>query len=664
MTPALTDSECFGNYWLLMLRPIGGELRAWRLRSGKSFTPEQCGDIRQAIDAQTVISFNGNGYDIWMIAAALAGYTCEQLKWLSNAVIKEQRKPWEIGIPEWKPRDHIDIMEVLPGAGSQKTYAGRIHCKRMQDLPYDPDRYLTSGEMLEVDSYCEHDLDVLGELFAAVSSQLQIRQSLSERYGIDLRSKSDAQVGEAIIKHRCEQAFNRRIYKQEIDWNFKFRYTTPSWVAYQLPQLQNALSLIQQAIFSLGPSGAVAMPPQLENFCVTVGQSTYRMGIGGLHSSEKSVCYRSDSNNVLLIPDVASYYPSLILNSGEYPPALGPMMPVVYASIKEERIADKKLEKKLPKNSPEWILAHIGNEGGKIQLNGPFGKLGSPYSVLFAPKMLIQTTITGQLALLMLIEWLEHYGIRVVSANTDGLVILCPRHLLDACKFLIAEWQKLTGLDMDNAECSALYARDVNNYVMIKADGEVKRKGVYSQAGLIEKKNPDVEICGDAVAAFLSEGVPIEYTIATCRDIRKFVTIQKVAGGAVKLWGEGPRKDMLVKNMSPILEANGWVKEGRKWHMPDERNGLSLPPVSPRIAYESCFPPQVPEYMGKVIRWYYGNNSPGPIVYNTNGNHVALSYGARPCMTLPDEFPDDIDYNWYFETCYGMLKDLGYSNAN
>ena len=54
----------------------------------------------------------------------------------------------------------------------------------------------------------------------------------------------------------------------------------------------------------------------------------------------------------------------------------------------------------------------------------------------------------------------------------------------------------------------------------------------------MEKKNPDVEICGDAVAEFLSKGTPIAKTITECRDIRKFVVVQKVAGGGVKLWGE------------------------------------------------------------------------------------------------------------------------------
>jgi hypothetical protein len=76
-------------------------------------------------------------------------------------------------------------------------------------------------------------------------------------------------------------------------------------------------------------------------------------------------------------------------------------------------------------------------------------------------------------------------------------------------------------------------------------------------------------------------------------------------------------------------------------------------------AYAACFQPQRPEYLGKVIRWYYGTRSPGPIVYATNGNLVGGSYGAMPCMTLPDEFPDDIDYAWYVGKAEAILRDLG-----
>jgi len=33
-------------------------------------------------------------------------------------------------------------------------------------------------------------------------------------------------------------------------------------------------------------------------------------------------------------------------------------------------------------------------------------------------------------------------------------------------------------------------------------------------------------------------------------------------------------------------------------------------------------------------------------------------------MTLPDEFPADIDYAWYVANCEKMLKEVGYFNGS
>lgn len=650
------DTECFPNYWLLKLRPRGGLTYSYRLRAGQRFTPEQQREIRALFDAYTTVSFNGNGYDVPMIiAAAIAGYTCEDLKYLNDQIIVERVKPWELGLPEWKPADHIDIMEVAPGAGSQKQYAGRIHCRTMRDLPYEPSRILTEPEIVEVDTYCENDLDVLAELHEACEPLLHMREKVGAKYGIDLRSKSDAQMAEAVLRKRCELALGRRIFKNEIDWGLQFTYKAPPFIAYGLPQLQRALELVTQSVFRLGATGAVTMPSQLDGLEIVIGQSTYKMGIGGLHSQEKKLVAVSDDTHIIKMPDVASYYPNLMINSGEYPPALGAAFITEFIAIKDERLAAKALAKKLPKGTPEQIEAATEDGGGKIMINGTFGKTGSPYSVLFAPSMLIQTTITGQLSLLMLIEWLEHYSVPVISANTDGLVLKCPRQLEYVVEYLIGEWQKRTGLEMETDNYLAIYARDVNNYFAIKTPDDVKRKGEYAKAGLMAKKNPDVEICADAVAEFLAKGTPILKTIVECRDIRKFVTVQRVTGGGVKMWGHGPIKGALVRDMVPVLEANGWVKDGRKWVTCDDPT-----PIDTAMAYASCFAPQHPEYLGKVVRWYYSTQAPGPIVYATNGNTVSLSYGAQPCMTLPDEFPTDIDFDWYVAKADGMLRDIGY----
>lgn len=619
-----------------------------------------------------MVSFNGIYYDVPMITAALNGYTTERLKFLNDQLIlsAEDReaglqplKPWELGLPEWQPADHIDIMEVLPGKGSLKEYAARVHYCRIQDLPYGPHDTLTSSQKAQVADYCENDLGAVEFLLDLLAPQINQRKDLSERYGLDLRSKSDAQLAEAVLKRRCEQALGRRIYKSEINWNLAFRYEPPEFIEFKTPQMQEAFEKVKSAVFTLSGGGAVILPPHIEGLAIGIGSSVYRMGIGGLHSSEQSTAHYSTETHILRDADVASYYPRLILNSGKYPLALGPAFLHEYSLIYDDRLKAKALEKELKKQgftvtSVEFIKAHSENEGGKIMINGTFGKTGSHYSILFAPEMMIQTTITGQLSLLMLIEWHELCGIKIVSANTDGIMMLCPRSLVPLSDALIAEWERRTSLKMDRplGEYSALYSRDVNAYFAIKTSGEVKRKGTYNEAGLISKKSPDVEICSDAVEAFLTKGTPMAYTIWACRDITKFLKVRVVAGGGVKLWGEGPRKDMKVRDMVPILERAGWRKVGRQW-----AKGDTL--TSAKAAYVTCFAPQRREYIGKVIRWYYGTNSPGQIVYKSNGNQVSLSYGAQPCMWLPGEFPADVDYAWYIQNCDDILKDIGYAQA-
>ena len=86
---AFYDTECFPNYWLLKLRPRGGQAYSFRLRAGQAFDQATAASIRLLFEAYTTVSFNGNYYDVPMITAALIGYTAEQLKWLNDRIIVE-----------------------------------------------------------------------------------------------------------------------------------------------------------------------------------------------------------------------------------------------------------------------------------------------------------------------------------------------------------------------------------------------------------------------------------------------------------------------------------------------------------------------------------------------------------------------------------------------
>lgn len=277
----------------------------------------------------------------------------------------------------------------------------------------------------------------------------------------------------------------------------------------------------------------------------------------------------------------------------------------------------------------EHKMVKVQNEGGKIMINGSFGKLGSVYSILFAPKLLLTVTLTGQLALLMLIHRLERGGVPVVSANTDGIVIKCPVERKDDLDSIIAKWESDTGFKTEAAQYAALYAASVNNYYALKVGGGVKRKGHYAKSGLDEKKNPTEDICSDAVAEFLEKGTPISKTIRECRDIRKFVTVRNVTGGAI--YG---------------------VKEV-EFERVSEKTGKVL---KPGTKYDDS----AAVYLGKAVRFYRSTESLGALHYKDSLNKVPKSDGCKPLMELPDSFPDDVDFAAYIHAARQMLYDIAY----
>lgn len=595
------DTECYINYWLIAFKHRkSGKYFYLEKRRGEQLNTEL---LSRALWYFKLISFNGRYYDMPIVDLALQGASTEALKELSDEIIKEDKRPFR-----QERFNHVDLIEVAPLPNtSLKTYAGRIHAKRMQELPYPEWAELDEGMIDNTRDYCFNDCDNTDGLCGELKGSLQLRDALSEEYRQDLRSKSDAQIAEAVIVSELTELLGSTPKRPSLPNDFEFYYQAPSFVRFQTPAFQAALKTIESAPFGLDAAGSPQMPAAIAGLQLRLGRSVYRLGMGGLHSSEKSTAYRADELYSLIDRDVASYYPFIILNNSFYPKHLGEPFLEVYRTIVERRLRAKDRSKELKKAGDEAgsITWAITSDGLKITINGTFGKLGNMYSTIYSPDLLIQVTVTGQLCLLMLIEMIELAGIEVVSANTDGIVIKPLRSRENELNAIIAEWERITSFETEETRYKAIFSRDVNNYVAVKEDGECKVKGVYSEKGSalnsVLSKNPEYLICSDAVQRFLSKGEPVEKTIAECKDIRRFVAVRNVKGGAHK-------------------------------------SGV---------------------YLGKVVRWYFAERTTGSIDYVRSGNRVPNTVGALPLMEL-GEFPDNIDHRWYVERAYRMIDDLGF----
>ena len=107
------------------------------------------------------------------------------------------------------------------------------------------------------------------------------------------------------------------------------------------------------------------------------------------------------------------------------------------------------------------------------------------YSPFYDPKYTMSITINGQLSLSMLMEKVvEKFDARLICSNTDGYEFIVKRDKFDLVEELVRKWEKYVGLQMELAIYDKMYLRDVNNYIGIFDNGEIKHKGQYVYEGL------------------------------------------------------------------------------------------------------------------------------------------------------------------------------------
>lgn len=588
MKTLVLDIECFPGLFMVCFIDVADRANTLtvKMQPGEQLN---AGLLRKIMVGNRTVSFNGLAYDLPMLAAALCGMDNQALHALSGKLVAAKR-PWRVirnaglVIPEW---DHVDLIGLAPGQASLKLYGGRLGAGTLRDLPFDPDTELTPEQAAIVEVYCLNDLYLTADLYQVLLPQIELRERIGGQYGVNLISKSDAQIAETVLRHELE-AQGVYVFRPEgFEPGFAFQYQPPAWITFNDPGLQALLQTAKETVFQVGQGGKVNLPEALARKINYAG-AVYSIGIGGLHSNETGLTIRADEEHALFDADFASFYPSIILGEGYYTQHLGKRFLAVYRAIVARRLEAKA--------KGDMITAICL----KIVINASFGKFGSPYSFLYSPQLLIGVTLTGQLSLLMLIEKVTRAGGQVVSANTDGIVIFTKKDRLPEIRDALFDFELTSGFTLEETPYRAIHIESVNNYLAIKPDGKVKGKGAYAPGSL--SKNPVFPVCAAAVREWAAMGTDVAAYIQSCTDVRQFLAVRRVTGGAT--WQGEP--------------------------------------------------------LGRVVRWYVSNSrDAAPLLYAKNGNKVPRTDQARPMMTLTKGLPEDLDLNFYTLEARKMLRKIG-----
>lgn len=344
----------------------------------------------------------------------------------------------------------------------------------VEDLPYNVGSVLSEQQMDHVVEYCINDINATESFYKKSTKHIELRKYYTKHEGIDLMNASEIRMSKEIFAKYLSKEMG------ESTWDIKKLRTNRKSVDIKdvvFDYIDFDDEINQQMLkrfksytwYDTTHMSKKDKEKSKISFNVRYQNVVREYAIGGLHSFGKPGIYESDNEYILLDVDFASYYPHLSFKNGLHPAHIpAKIFNKIYENFYFER-------KKYPKSDPRnYVL--------KIVLNGSYGLSKDRSSFLYDPKWQLEICINGQLLLTLLTEKIIKNckkDVQIIFENTDGAMYRIHRSdynlLTEACK----EVEKLSKIPLEIQECKKIIARDVNNYINIIDDKNIKFKGCF-----------------------------------------------------------------------------------------------------------------------------------------------------------------------------------------
>lgn len=444
---------------------------------------------------------------------------CSTLFKLSQTIItSETSDSWK----KWKYAHEFASLDLLTMLFSQKLRVGlkemqvTMQYRNVQEYSGKFDEYLPTSEIDEMLKYNLNDVDSTLELLNRCKKDIDLRIGIQEEFGVDVLSKDGMTIGTEILKTKYLEKTGKSWYDIKDLRSpcevINLKDVIFPFIQFGTPVLQQLLAEMKQQKVSPGRKG-YEKHFLLDNVEVTVG-------VGGIHTVNKPEIIIPKNNELLLDSDVNSLYPSLIISYNLVPKHLGKEFLEIYGEVREDRLYAKKHHQ------------DVKNQTYKLALNGATGNYQNEYSWLYDPVAVMKIRINGQLLLLKLTEMLLAEGAKLKQLNTDGILYLIPKDV--NYQMILKEWEELTKLTLETEEYEAFYQFAINDYLAIgKGYSQTKDAKLIKEKGLfIDKvslgKGMQPMIIPKALRAYFADGIPVEFTVRTSRNLNDFITYQKV----------------------------------------------------------------------------------------------------------------------------------------
>ena len=453
------------------------------------------------------IGFNSKAYDQYIAKAVAAGLTPQEIKKVNDWCVSGNQG-WQCPLLSgvYFSFNNVDIRDDVQKGLSLKAIEGHLGMTiKESNVPFDIDRPLTKEELEETIYYCKHDVDATEKLIDIRKDYLKTKLNLGKRADIDpvtAMSATNAKLTAMMLKAKLVQRNDVRdyVYSENMD----ISVIPPEILAFF------------DTIHDKSVADEILFKTSLET---VIGGMPCKYAWGGVHGSLTGYYEEETDTRVIQNRDVSSLYPSLI-ELYKYLSRNVPD-PELFYTIRRDRIkakhdGDKQTAKDL-----------------KLPLNTVSGAQENKYNDLYDPLPTRSLRISGQLFLTILTMRLLNAceTIRLLNLNTDGLMYSVDKTELPIVDKIAREWEAETKFELEVDHVRKVWIKDVNNLLMIKTDGEVKKVGGYLNYGISVKGawsiNNTSIIVKKAIAEYFVNGTPVEETVNNSTDIFEFQIIAK-----------------------------------------------------------------------------------------------------------------------------------------
>ena len=447
---------------------------------------------------------------------------CKSIFNLSKTILNS--KEGEEGIwKKWKYQQWFESFDILTMLYSTQLRVGlkemqvTMQYPNVQEFVYDWDVPLVESKFDEMIQYNINDVESTSELLDRCKKDVELRIAIEDEYGVRVLSKDGVNIGMKIITQKYLEKTGQTWWdikdlRSPMD-KIPLKDVILPFVKYDSPILKDMLDTLKKQTVSPGRKGY--------EYKFIFNNLRYTIGVGGIHSVNDPEIIIPKEDEYLIDCDVASLYPSMLIQHKFYPKHLGPEFLEIYSKIREERLEAKHNGDK------------VKNETLKFALNGLSGNLQNEHNFCYSPFAVMQIRVNGQLLLLMLAEKLVEIGCKIIQANTDGLFLICKKNKYEEYQKVCKEWEKLTKLELEEDRFEAMYQYAINDYIAVKEGYHktkdkklIKTKGMFITEVLLGK-GLSPKIIPEAIINYFVDNIPVEETIKNCRDIRKFLKAEK-----------------------------------------------------------------------------------------------------------------------------------------